>query len=161
MDPTDKTTNDLVEQFGWTKLHVRSVQGDPTSQIMFTVTVNLDEAFGLPELIIFGLNQDTINGMIAGIIKKGEEGFKWDGTPTRFDNILTGYPIELRAMHPEGVPILFDRNISWRKATARPELEGAVQVFWPGKDGKFPFDEGYTDAFHDQPRLDIPRGLRE
>jgi hypothetical protein len=36
------------------------------------------------------------------------------------------------------------------------ELE-AVQVFWPDKNGKFPFDVGCDlDVYQRQPRLDLP-----
>lgn len=157
MDETDKATDALVKEYGWTKLHARGVQGDPTSKIVFTITVNLDEAFDMPELIVFGLDEDVINPLIAGIIKRGQEGFKWTGEPVQFDKLLKDYPVELRAVHEDVLPILFERNISYRKATGRPELKEAVQVFWPGKDGKFPWDEGHIDSFFDQPRLDIPR----
>lgn len=157
LNSADQAIDDLVKMHGWTKLHARGTAGDPNSKIVFTTTVNLDEAHGLPELIIFGLEEDVMDAVIAGIIAKREAGFAWTGAPVQFDKILQDHPIELRALHPEPLNVLFERNIAYRKATGRPALTEAVQVFWPGKDGKFPWDEGHVDSFFDQPRLDIPR----
>ena len=46
-------------------------------------------------------------------------------------------------------------NIMVRRETGRPPLAGMIQIFWPGDDGRFPWDPESTDDFKDQPRLDI------
>ena len=146
----------LVDEYGWAKGFVRSKPDDPTSRIEFTFTVALDEKYQLPELMMYGLKEDVINGVIRGVIDHLVEAGGWKGVPLRLTGILNEHPVELRQVHPQHLPNIGVYNMAVRAATGRRPIPGMVQIFWPGRDGKFPWDPDATDAFVDQKRLDIP-----
>ena len=144
-----------VDRDGWTKVYVQKTPGDPASRILFTVTVGMQEKFGLPELVIFGLPKETVDGMIHNVAAKLVNEKKWTGAPLRMDGVLNEADVELRPVHPEHLGEVGAINIMIRRETGRPPLAGMIQVFWPGDDGRFPWDPESTDAFRDQPRLDV------
>ncbi len=154
-----ESTRAHIDAQGWAKLHVRAVQGDPTSPIAYTISVGLDEKFGLPELLVFGLKEDTINPMFDRVITQLQAQGGWSGGPTRLNGVLDNLPVEVRAIDPDYIGKIFSHNIIFRKLTARPELTRAAQIFWPGRDGLFPWDADAQDDFYDQPRLDIPGAM--
>ena len=90
--------------------------------------------------------------MAAKLVKEK----KWTGAPLRMDGILNEAQVELRAVHPQHMGEAGAMNIMIRRETGRPPLQSMVQVFWPGDDGRFPWDPERTDPFRDQPRLDVP-----
>jgi Domain of unknown function (DUF4262) len=151
-----ETTRAHLAEHGWAKFHVRRVKDDPLSPIAFTYTVGLDVAFGLPELIVCGLTEDTINAMIGKVIDALVAAGGWRGQSQRLDGILRNLPVELREIDASFLGSVFAHNILFRKSQNLPPLAGAVQIFWPGPDGLFPWDAGHADAFDDQPRLDVP-----
>ncbi len=146
---------DGVARDGWTKVYVRKDAANPESRILFTTTVGMQEKFGLPELVVFGLDQETVDGVIHNVAARLVREKLWTGQPLRMDGILNEADVELRAVHPEHLNFIGAMNIMVRRGTGRPPLQGMIQVFWPGDDGRFPWDPEATDEFHDQKRLDV------
>lgn len=153
--PSLQAIADNVERDGWTKAYVQKDPTDPKSRLLFTVTVGMQEKFGLPELVVFGLNPETADGMIHNVAAKLVQEKKWTGQPLRMDGVLNEADVELRAVHPEHLGEVGAINIMIRRETGRPPLSGMIQIFWPGDDGRFPWDPDNKDAFNDQPRLDV------
>jgi len=144
-----------VDRDGWTKVYVQKTPGDPNSRILFTTTVGLQEKFGVPELVVFGLDRETVDGMIHNVAAKLVNEKKWTGAPLRMDGVLNEADVELRLVHPEHIGEVGAINIMIRQETGRPSMTAMLQIFWPGDDGRFPWDPESTDEFRDQPRLDI------
>ncbi|HPE48096.1 MAG: DUF4262 domain-containing protein [Hyphomonas sp.] len=144
-----------LDRDGWTKVYIQKTPGDPNSRILFTTTIGMQEKFGVPELVLFGLNQETIDGVIHNVAAKLVQEHKWTGAPMRMDGVLNEADVELRAVHPEHLNEVGAMNIMVRRETGRPPLMGMIQIFWPGDDGRFPWDPESTDPFRDQPRLDV------
>ena len=155
LSPELQPIADNLDRDGWTKVYVRRNAQDPASRILFTATVGMQEKFGVPELCVFGLSQETIDGMIHNVAAKLVQEKKWAGEPLRMDGVLNEADVELRAVHPEHLREVGATNIMVRRETGRPPLAGMIQIFWPGDDGRFPWDPESTDEFRDQPRLDI------
>lgn len=145
----------IVDRDGWTKVYVQKDQADPNSRLLFTVTVGLQEKFGVPELVLFGLNREMADGMIHNVTARLMKEKAWAGEPLRMEDVLEGEEVELRAVHDEHLGEVGAINIMIRRETGRPPLAGMIQVFWQGNDGRFPWDPEHTDEFRDQPRLDI------
>ena len=144
-----------VDRDGWTKVYVRRNPEDANGRILFTTTVGMQEKFGLPELVVFGLNQETVDGMIHNVAAKLVQEKSWTGAPLRMDGVLNEADVELRWVHPEHLGEVGAMNIMIRRETGRPPLAAMIQIFWPGDDGRFPWDPEKTDEFRDQPRLDV------
>ena len=155
LSPELQTVADNVDRDGWTKVYVQKTPSDPNSRVLFTTTVGMQEKFGLPELVVFGLTPETIDGMIHNVAARLVQEKKWAGAPLRMDGVLNEADVELRAVHPEHLGEVGAINIMIRRETGRPPLAGMIQVFWPGDDGRFPWDPETTDDFRDQPRLDV------
>ncbi|HPF22975.1 MAG TPA: DUF4262 domain-containing protein [Hyphomonas sp.] len=155
LSPELQTVAANVDRDGWTKVFVQKDPNDPNSRLLFTTTVGMQEKFGLPELVIFGLNRETVDGMIHNVAAKLVTEKKWTGAPLRMDGVLNEADVELRWVHPEHLGEVGAVNIMVRRETGRPPLGAMIQVFWPGDDGRFPWDPEKTDAFRDQPRLDV------
>ncbi|MEZ6001209.1 DUF4262 domain-containing protein [Hyphomonas sp.] len=144
-----------VDRDGWAKVYVQKDPADPKSKLLFTVTVGLQEKFGLPELVLFGLDPELADGMIHNVAARLVKEKLWAGQPLRLDGVIEGEEVELRSVHSEHLGEVGAINIMIRRETGRPPLAGMVQVFWSGDDGHFPWDAESTDDFRDQPRLDI------
>ena len=155
LSPQLQTVADNVDRDGWTKVYIQSDPSDPNSRVLFTTTVGMQEKFGMPELVVFGLGRETAEGVIHNVAAKLVTEKKWTGQPLRMDGVLNEAEVELRAVHPEHLGEVGAVNITVRRETGRPPLAGMVQVFWPGDDGRFPWDPDSTDEFRDQPRLDV------
>ena len=155
LSPELQAVADNADRDGWTKVYVQKNPADPNSRLLFTVTVGMQEKFGLPELVVFGLNRETADGMIHNVAAKLVQEKKWTGAPLRMDGVLNEADVELRAVHPEHMMEVGAINIMIRRETGRPPLAAMLQVFWPGDDGRFPWDPESTDKFPDQPRLDV------
>ena len=155
LSPELQAIADNVTRDGWTKVYIQKTPGDPNSRILFTTTVGMQEKFGLPELVVFGLGRDTIDGMIHNVAARLVQEKEWTGAPLRMDGVLNEADVELRPVHAEHLGEVGAVNIMIRRETGRPPLGGMIQVFWPGDDGRFPWDPDSTDEFRDQPRLDV------
>ena len=155
LSPELQTIAANVDRDGWTKVYIQKKPGDPNSRILFTVTVGMQEKFGLPELVVFGLNRETVDGVIHNVAAKLVQEKKWTGEPLRMDGVLNEVDVELRPVHPDHLGEVGAINIMIRRETGRPPLSGMIQVFWPGDDGHFPWEPENKDDFRDQPRLDV------
>ena len=144
-----------VDRDGWAKVYVQKNPADPNSRLLFTVTVGLQEKFGVPELVLFGLNREMADGMLHNVAARLVKDKVWAGEPLRMDGVIEGEEVELRSVHDDHLGEVGAINIMVRRETGRPPLAGMIQVFWPGDDGRFPWDPDRTDDFRDQPRLDI------
>jgi hypothetical protein len=149
-----------VREFGYSLLSISD--GEPP----FVYTVGLMQSCNHPELIAFGLEPGSAGGLVRGLIKLIREGqsFREPGVHT-LTNENGQYRVGFRVVHPTQHPLYLGYAMGFCREIGRwGELE-AVQVFWPDKKGKFPFDAGCDEAaYRLQPRLDVgltPREVRE
>ncbi len=155
LSPQLQPIADRVDRDGWAMVSVQKDPADPESRLLFTVTVGMQEKYGLPELVLFGLNKTMADGMIHNVAARLVKEKAWTGQPLRMDGVLEGEEVELRPVHDEHLGDVGAINIMIRRETGRPPLAGMIQVFWAGDDGRFPWDPESTDTFRDQPRLDM------
>jgi hypothetical protein len=155
----DEEIAEIVAEHGWFGANVSDAEPP------FFYTIGLMKTFDHPELIIFGLEPEEANALFQGLIRDLREGkvYKQPGVYT----ITLGkdkHQVGFRTVHETqhelylGFAMGFMRGID-----SIGELE-AMQVFWPDRAGKFPFDVGCElEVYNLQPRLDIgltPRELR-
>lgn len=127
-----------VAQFG---VHVLHVPGDGEGP-GFSFSIGLWHSFGQSEVIVFGLPPEVAHELINAVADEAEDGHQFaDGT--RHDGLLEHYPVSFCA-----VPKSCYRDYL---GTAIWAYEGddfpAVQLVWPDKQGRWPWQEGVREGF--------------
>lgn len=156
LSPALQPVADALDRGEWTKTYLFEEDGNPRSRVVFAATIGLQEAHGLPELVMFGMSREAADTIIHNVTAQLVKAGGWTGGPLQMDGILEHEPVELRRVHPANHPLVAAVNIMVRRETGRPAMKEMVQIFWPGDDGRFPWDADATDRFPDQKRLDIP-----
>lgn len=129
----------MVETHGWAMEPVAARTDTDPPLAGYVYTIGFPEAFGFPELVVFGLTPAAARGlfdMVAGLLRDGTE------IPLSVD--LTGlFDNDLRCrfapIDPEQVPPLLSTAVAWRKG--RPF--DAVQLLWPDRNGFLPHEAGF------------------
>ena len=120
-------------------------EGEPA----FAYSLGLYESFGHPEIIIFGLDLDTMHQLIndAGErIRKGES-FE-DGQED--DQLLDNYRCAFQTVNVKHYERLFGFTGWYYKGWNFP----AVQLVWPDMHNRFPWDVSFDESYRaDQPLL--------
>lgn len=156
LTPALQPVADALARGEWTKTYLFEEDGNPKSRAVFTATIGLQEVYGLPELVMFGMSREAADTIIHNVVAQLAKGAGWKGVPLQMSDIIEEELVELRAVHPAHYPAVAAVNIVVRRETGRPEMKEMVQIFWQGDDGRFPWDPDATDRFQDQKRLDIP-----
>ena len=121
-----------IQKHGW---HANGIPGEGSTPA-WTYSVGLFAKYGQPELIVFGLEIETMHEMIARYADLLHAGKEY-GDGVKIDGIIPGHPCVLREVH-----------VSWRE----PLLCSAswyyhyqeypvLQCFWPDRHGYFPWDD--------------------
>lgn len=137
-EPGDQKLLDNVRQYGW---HCMNVFGDDEHE-PFSYTIGLFQTYGHPELLIYGLSEETSHAILCIAAEAAARGQPLNmNEPT--GELLEGYscvfvPVPLKE-YPEHVGF------------ARWYYEGdnfpIQQIVWPSKEGYFPWHANATDSF--------------
>lgn len=142
---SERAILDAIETEG---LHVEHVATDDGSGFAFTV--GLWHTFGQPEVIVFGLEEHVADELFEEIADLAHEGAKFLAD-TQHDGLLQHYPSRFLAV-PKGFYREFLGVAVWAY-----EGDGfdAVQLVWPDKQGRWPWDDGVREVFREcQPLLE-------
>jgi hypothetical protein len=149
---------DDVERFGYSILTI----SDVTPSFAYTVGLMFTQKH--PELIIFGRDPDELSAILCYMIGqiRRENSF---ADPASYPIKCANFPVATRRVHPSQHEYYLGFAMGYCTNNGRMgELE-ALQVFWPDKSGRFPFDRGCDETvWAAQPRLDqrvLPDEARE
>jgi Domain of unknown function (DUF4262) len=126
-----------VAEFG---CHV-SVLTDPRGEPVCAFTIGLVTTYGHPEIVVFGLPPEVAVGLLEALEEDLEDGTRF-ATDRRYDNLLRGYACMFRPVHPDNVG-MFEAAVRYHGGRDFPIL----QVFWPDRQGRFPWEAGVRDGF--------------
>ena len=139
-----RETRKHIADYGLSVLHVHEEPGSPG----FAYSIGLWETFGHPEILIIGLRREQGHGIInacADLIRAGtvfREG-------ERYSDVLKGYAVEFLEIAPDYHPTYLGSAIRFYGKRVP-----ALQIVYPDRDGRFPWDEGTDGMFHEaQPLL--------
>ncbi len=143
--PNDRKLLDDIEEHG---VHVVHVPGDDDVP-QFSFSVGLWHSFEQPEVIVFGLPPDIAHELLNVVADEAGEG-KSFLADSRHEGLLHNYPVRFFAV-PKALYADFLGSARWA-------YEGddfpAVQLVWPDKQGRWPWDAGVREVFRDsQPVL--------
>jgi Domain of unknown function (DUF4262) len=151
----DEEIANSVRAHGW---HAISVSDHPPE---FLYTCGLMTTFRHSEAIIFGLPRRSAYAVLAAMVDDIRRGRTF-ASPGRYDGVLTDFPIAVRLVHPSQAEMYLGYAMGHCRYMGNAGGLVAVQVFWPDKAGRFPFEVGCDqDVLNSQPRLDLPATLSE
>jgi len=146
-----------VERFGWNAVSV--FDHSPP----FVYTVGLMFTHEHPELIIFGLREEGYNVLRAMVEEIGKR--KSFAEPRAYEGVLKEGFVATRTVHESQHELYLGYAMGYCRERGRMGQLRAVQVFWPDKAGRFPFErECEEGVWWAQRRIDQaigPRELRE
>ena len=129
----------MIETHGWAMEPVAARTDVDPPFAGYVYTIGYPEAFGFPEVVIFGLTPSAARGlfvMIADMLRGGTEiplGVELMGL---FDNELRTVFAPLAS---DTVAALLGTAVAWRKGAPFQ----AVQLLWPDRNGFLPTEAGF------------------
>ena len=129
----------MVETHGWAMEPVAARPDTDPPVAGYVYTIGYPEAFGFPEVLVFGLTPSAARGlfdMIADLLR--------GGTQIPLGVELTGlFDGELRCVFApvdaEVIAVLLGTAVAWRRGAAFD----AVQLLWPDRNGFLPTEAGF------------------
>jgi hypothetical protein len=141
-----------VAERGWTIIHL----GGDGREVVWAYSVGFWEVAGAPEVIVFGHDEVWSNGLISEALRQIQGGLvlcdlmPWslegfEGTWRRVDRMHTDYEEWFTCARRYR-----------RERTGNQDFE-AFQLFIPDETGKYPWDDGFDEAWrHYQRELYLP-----
>lgn len=149
-DPRERAAEehciDDVARYG---LHIINVPADEQGP-GFAYTVGLWRSYAHPEIILFGLRSESMHALLnhaAALIRYGQR----FGPGVVTDAIIEGYPCTFKSV-PESQQ---KPHLGWARWFNDHKKLDAVQLIYPDRNGRWPWDEGVSDSFRQlQPVLE-------
>jgi len=133
------------EQHGWFVNRIAEDADGPA----FAYSFGLYEEFGHPEIIIFGLPEGTMQQLINDVGRRVRSGVRY-ATGDVSSELIENYTCAFRAVNP----LQYRNTFTWTVWFYERESFPALQLFWPDKQGKFPWEAGFKEQLrHRQPDL--------
>ena len=145
-DDNDRKLLSDVETVGW---HVVKIMGDESGPA-YCFSVGLYYTFGHPEILIMGLSHPVAHEFINLAATQIASGKVFQASE-RTDDLAEGFPctfIPVPVAHYEeylGYAIWFYRKVKQPFPT--------LQLVWPDKQGRFPWERDYDKKFDKMQRL--------
>jgi len=150
MNSPESTVSDNVERFGWHCISINDI--GPA----FLYTIGLMKTFNHPEAIIFGLEPDAGHSILSVLVSNLRDGSRYE-TAGKYDDVLDGFPVGVRPVHESHHETYLGYAMGFCHEIGRIGELQAVQLFWPDRKGRFPFEPNCDlDVDNCQPRLDVP-----
>lgn len=131
--------------------HVELVTDDG-GEVVCAHTIGLARGGRHPELVVFGLDAEQSLAIFDAVLDEIEAGRVF-AAGEEVQGLLQRYPVALREVAQQNRAI-FERAVAFHGSADFPML----QVFWPDKQGRFPWDPGVHEAVRaDQPSLEVAR----
>ncbi|MEV5079736.1 DUF4262 domain-containing protein [Streptomyces sp. NPDC056159] len=122
-----------VSEFGW---HVMGVGAGGDAPADWAYSIGLWHTLRSPEVCVFGLRIETMMPILNVAGGEIHNGHPLEADQVR-DDILNGYPVTVRPVHPSWYRDFFGAGIDYYQAPPPP----VMQLFWPDKEGRFPWDD--------------------
>ncbi|WP_396127172.1 DUF4262 domain-containing protein [Edaphobacter bradus] len=108
----------------------------------FAYSFGLYERYQHPEIIIFGLPPDIMHRLINDIGKRVSGGMRY-GDGDQSHDLLEDYSCVFRRVNP----LRYRETLTWTMWFYESSDFPALQLFWPDKAHRFPWDPGCSEIF--------------
>jgi Domain of unknown function (DUF4262) len=155
-DARDRQTAQFVRDYGWNVTGVAADEQTPG----WAYSIGLWHTLGSPEVVVFGLSIEPMMGMVNIVGDQIRDGQALQPDQRRA-GVIEGFEVIVRPVHPDWYGDFFGAAIDFYQEPPLP----IVQLVWPDKQGRYPWDTGaHAALFEQQPMLwlskhDHPRGV--
>jgi hypothetical protein len=131
-----------IQKYGWRFQYVFDAEGEKED---FAYTIGLEESFGHPEIMIFGLERDTMHSLLQEVVNavRGGSVFK---PGQRYAEILSGdYDVMFKPLKGSAYPEY--------AGMATDYYERPFQIYvmlWPDKNNVLPTESGCQLTVQDE-----------
>ncbi|MEM9348482.1 MAG: DUF4262 domain-containing protein [Planctomycetota bacterium] len=148
---TDKQQNIYaLEGRGCHTVCIESSDGSPDTAF----SVGLNDLFEHPEIIILGSASDVLVHTVGWAIHNLRRGKRFDSGEL-YDGFFDAFAVTTRPVNPKWHDKYFGYASQHLTGLKWPETLQAVQLLWPDKSGRFPWEEGCDEqVVRLQPLLD-------
>jgi len=108
----------------------------------FSYTIGLFEKCSHPEVLIMGLPVQTHAGLLESICEEIKTGITYEAGKS-YSGILNEYDVQFLRIADEYLPSYFGFGREYYKYQPFP----AIQLVWPDKKGKWPWDDSFNEDF--------------
>ncbi|KDN84886.1 DUF4262 domain-containing protein [Kitasatospora cheerisanensis] len=120
----------------------------------WSYSIGLWHTLRSPEVSIFGIPSQTGMRIVNVLAREIRAGHPLEPDQRRDDVLGGGFSVAIRPVHPSWYLCFFGAGVDFYQ---RPPLP-ITQMFWPDKQGRFPWDEGVEATCRAaQPLLWVPR----
>jgi len=140
LNVADKKLLATLEQWGWYVLKVGAGESTPP----FAYSVGLYEHFKHPEIIILGLDLDTMHHLINDAGKQIRLGHHYE-SGHKYSDLLAHYECEFRSVAPGR----YDRFLNYALWYYGGLHFPALQLVWPDRHGRFPWEQHFDKRFRE------------
>ena len=127
-----KIENDIA-RYGWHCLSVNACEGEEGAP--FTYTIGLQATHHHPEIMIFGLSNQTAHGILTDCVELIRNGQRFQPGLEYADVIGGGYKVIFREVRAEHLPEYFGAACRYYKEAPF----SALILFWPNNQHCFPW----------------------
>jgi Domain of unknown function (DUF4262) len=151
-DAFEQRIEDDITKYGW---HCPLVLGDDDGPT-FAYTIGFGFAGDWPECMVIGQSHELMHAML---------GYLWDGKGTEYQltdgeicrDLVEGFACILRQVHTSHFDDYFGRGCGQYIKRNNYSMR-MMQVFWPDKSGKYPWEADCNPAaIERQPLLYLPK----
>jgi hypothetical protein len=143
-DGMEEIVRDNVSEHG---CHVMQIEADDEGPA-FAYSIGLSHNYEQPELICFGLDLQLMCGMINALRDRMADG-ETMRSGQRVSGLIKGFDCELRSVKKSEYAAYFGYALRYHEGD---DFE-ALQIVWPDKQDRFPWDEGCVVKTSQQPVL--------
>jgi hypothetical protein len=108
----------------------------------FAYSLGLYEKFAHPELILFGLDLDTMHRLINDAGEQIRNGKRFEDS-RQYDDLLDGYPCAFRLARRTA----YDSHLTYTKWFYKGSDFPTLQMLWPDQNSCFPWDAGFDERY--------------
>ena len=150
-DITDDLTDagrEVLQNIADHKVHVMHVTDD-AGVPKFSYTVGLWHHFQQPEVVVFGLDVDAADELLHNVTDACVEGAKF-AHGEKHDGLLVGFAVRFLDVARD----VAAEHLGAAGWAYQDEAYSCVQLVWPDKEKRWPWQEGVRQGFRDvQPLL--------
>ena len=139
-DDSDRKLLSDIKQYGWNVVQIEEDNDGPA----FSFSVGLFHSFGSSEILVMGLKRDVAHRIINNAalhISRGKNFKEFERT----GELAEGYDCTFVPIAIENYEEYLGYAIWFYRSLKQPFP--ALQLIWPDKQGRFPWDSGYDKRF--------------
>ena len=126
-----------IAAHGWAVVNVPGDESLPA----YAYSVGLQDSFAHPEVIVFGLDERALHGVVNAVGDAVRAGHRF-ADHDESDAVLDGYRCAFRAVTPAAVTTFMGKAVERREGEV-----AALHCLWPDREGRFPWQRGTSPEY--------------